>query len=157
MNISEEIEKLQKLRDSGAMTEDEFNQAKARLLNQSGGGLGLGGGSREQQTRQWAMFLHLSLLAGFVVPLAGLVLPIVIWQVKKQELPELDVHGKMIVNWILSLLIYTVVGVILTFLCVGAFVLIALGVIGIVFPIIGGIKANNGELWKYPLTITFIK
>ena len=29
--------------------------------------------------------------------------------------------------------------------------------ISIVFPIIGGIKANNGELWKYPLSIQFLK
>jgi len=32
-----------------------------------------------------------------------------------------------------------------------------LGVIGVVFPIIGGIKANNGQLWKYPLSIPFLK
>ena len=28
---------------------------------------------------------------------------------------------------------------------------------GIVFPIIAGVKANNGELWEYPLTIKFLK
>src|SRR5207248_4635078 len=50
--------------------------------------------AQEQQTRQWALFLHLSILAGFVVPFAGLIVPIVIWQLKKAELPGIDVHGK---------------------------------------------------------------
>src|SRR5262249_11468845 len=111
----------------------------------------------EQQTRQWAMFLHLSLLAGFVVPLAGLVLPIVIWQLKKTELPELDVHGKIVVNWIISMIIYGFVSAILILVLIGIPLLIAVGIVGIVFPIIGGIKANNGEVWKYPLSIPFVK
>jgi len=111
----------------------------------------------EQQARMWAMFLHLSQLAGFALPLAGLVVPILIWQLKKAELPELDVHGKIVVNWILSALIYAVVCVILVFLVVGIPLLLLLAVLAIVFPIVGGIKANNGEAWKYPLSISFFK
>ena len=48
----------------------------------------------EQEARQWAMFLHLSQLAGYVIPLLGLITPIVIWQVKKEQYPVLDEHGK---------------------------------------------------------------
>ncbi|MEK7449776.1 MAG: DUF4870 domain-containing protein [Planctomycetota bacterium] len=112
----------------------------------------------EKQTRQWTLFLHLSLLAGFVIPLAGLVAPIVIWQVKKKELPGINTHGKIVVNWIISSIIYAVVCVPLAFVfCIGIPLLIALGVLGIVFPIIGGIKANNGQVWPYPLSIRFLK
>jgi len=42
------------------------------------------------------MFLHFSLLAGYVVPIAGLIAPIIIWQLKKNELPGLDEHGKVV-------------------------------------------------------------
>lgn len=38
---------------------------------------------------------------------------------------------------------------------VGKFVLLAVAILGIVFPIMGGIKASNGELWKYPMSIPF--
>ena len=62
--------------------------------------------NKEHDTRQWAMFLHFSLLAGYAVPMAGLIAPIVIWQVKKEELPGLDMHGKIALNWIVSYLIY---------------------------------------------------
>ena len=113
--------------------------------------------SRDREARQWAMFLHLSMLAGFLVPLGGLIVPIVIWQLKKAALPEIDVHGKIVMNWIISLIIYSVLSALLIFVLIGIPMLIGLGIIGVVFPIIGGIKANNGEAWKYPLSIRFLK
>jgi uncharacterized Tic20 family protein len=109
------------------------------------------------EQRQMGMFIHLSQLAGLVVPVAGLVVPIVLWQTQKDKMPELDAHGKMVVNWMLSALIYAVVSLPLMVVLVGFLTLLAVAVMSIVFPIIGGIKANNGELWEYPLTIKFLK
>ena len=109
----------------------------------------------ESETRQWAMFLHLSLLAGLVVPGAGFILPIVLWQVKKETVPGLDAHGKVVANWMLSALIYAVVSGFLCLLLVGIPLLVILGLLSIIFPIIGGIRANEGILWKYPMSIQF--
>lgn len=114
-------------------------------------------GEHSKDERNWGMWLHLSQLANFLVPIAGLVAPIVIWQLKKDQLPMLDLHGKNAVNWLISSAIYALVGLLLMFVVVGIFVLLALGICGVVFPIIAGIKANNGEVWKYPLTISFLK
>ena len=110
-----------------------------------------------QATRTWAMILHLSQFAGYIVPLAGLVAPIVIWQVKKSEMPELDEHGKIVANWIISGLIYALAGTILLIVLIGLPLLIALAVCAIAFPIIGAVKASSGEAWKYPLSIPFFK
>jgi uncharacterized protein len=107
--------------------------------------------------RQWAMFLHFSILLGFFIPIAGLVAPIVIWQIKKTEFPEIDAHGKNVANWIISVIIYGCVGFLLTFILIGIPLLYLLGAFCVVFPIIGGIKANNGEIWKYPMSIEFVK
>lgn len=107
--------------------------------------------------KQMGMFLHLSQLANFILPPAGIVAPIIIWQIKKDEMPALDAHGKMVVNWMISSLIYGIVSAFLALFIVGFFLLLALGILGIVFPIVGGIKANNGEYWEYPLTIKFLK
>jgi uncharacterized Tic20 family protein len=164
MALADELEKLQRMHQTGALSDDEFARAKAALLE--GGQVTATPPARaqwtetapasvEQQTRQWAMFLHLSLLAGCLVPVAGLVLPIVLWQVKKAELPGIDPHGRAVVNWLLSAIIYGLICVPLIFVIIGIPLLIALAVLGIVFPIIGGIKASNGELWKYPLSIPF--
>lgn len=164
MNVADELQKLQQLRESGAIDDEEFAQAKARLLNETvdgshgqGSFSGASSTSIESQSRQWAMFLHLSQFAGFAVPIAGLVLPVILWQMKKDELPGIDEHGKVVMNWIISELIYAIVSVILVIVLIGIPMLIALAIVGIIFPIIGGIKANNGELWPYPMSIRFLK
>lgn len=111
----------------------------------------------EQEMRQWAMFLHLSQLAGYILPLLGLVVPIIIWQSKKDQFPILDVHGKNVINWIISELIYGAICFVLMFVVIGIPLLGILGILAVVFPIIGGIRANNGEVWRYPFTIEIIK
>jgi uncharacterized Tic20 family protein len=166
MAISDELQKLEELHRTGALSDDEFANAKAAVLAGSAQAAAAGTSgaqaaqvpavSKDIQTRQWAMFLHLSLLAGFLVPLAGLIVPIVIWQIKKEELPGLDAHGKVVVNWIISSIIYAILCCLLIIVLIGVPLLLALGVIAIVFPIIGAIKANDGVVWKYPLSITFL-
>jgi len=113
--------------------------------------------SHERAARQWAAFVHLSILTGFITPLAGLVLPVVLWQVRKAELPELDAHGRNAANWIISYLIYGAVCLVLVYLVRVAIVLLGiLAVLGVTFPIIAGIKASKGQAWKYPLAIPFL-
>jgi uncharacterized Tic20 family protein len=107
--------------------------------------------------RQMGLFLHLSQLANIILFPVGVILPIVIWQTQKEKMPALDAHGKMVVNWLISFTIYMVVSIILILVLVGILTTIALGIIGIIFPIVGAVKANNGEFWEYPLTIKFLK
>jgi uncharacterized Tic20 family protein len=110
------------------------------------------------EQKQMGMWLHLSQLAGLIVPAAGLIIPIVLWQTQKEKMPALDAHGKMVTNWIISAIIYAVVSVVLIFVFfIGLIPLLGLSIASIVFPIIGAVKANNGELWEYPLTIKFLK
>jgi len=109
------------------------------------------------EQKQMGMFLHLSQLLNIVLPPAGIIVPIILWQIKKDEMPALDAHGKMVVNWLISSLIYFVASLILTIVLIGILGLVAFGIMSLVFPIIGGIKANNGEFWEYPLTIKFLK
>ena len=107
--------------------------------------------------RQMGLFLHLSQLANVILFPVGIIVPIVLWQTNKEKMPALDAHGKMVVNWMISVTIYAIVSIILMFVLIGFLTIIAVGILGIVFPIVGGIKANNGELWEYPLTIKFLK
>jgi len=107
--------------------------------------------------RQMGLFLHLSQLANVILFPIGILAPILIWQMNKQKMPALDAHGKMVTNWMISSAIYAAVSVVLCLLLIGFVLLIGLALIGIIFPIVGAIKANNGELWEYPLTIRFIK
>ena len=113
--------------------------------------------STDKNANQWAMFVHFSLLAGFIIPFAGLIVPIVLWQMKKEEFPIVDRHGKVVVNWLISSFIYGIVCFILSFIVIGFFLFMALGLATVVFAIIGGIKANDGVVWEYPLSLKLIK
>lgn len=107
--------------------------------------------------RNWCMLIHFSVFAGYLAPIAGLIVPIVLWQMKKNEWPSVDAHGKMVLNFILSSLLYGLVCFALSFVLIGIPMLFALSIACIVLPIIGGIKANNGILWQYPGVISFVK
>ena len=109
------------------------------------------------EQKQMGMFLHLSQLLGFLFPFAGIIAPVIIWQTQKDKTPALDAHGKMIVNFFLSCLIYGIVSAVLVIVLVGIVGLLALVVVSVVFPLVGAVKANKGELWEYPLTIKFLK
>ncbi|NKI35262.1 DUF4870 domain-containing protein [Wenzhouxiangella sp. XN79A] len=112
-------------------------------------------GGDEKELKLWSTLLHLSLLAGLIIPLGGLIVPIVIYILKKDELPGLEPHWHVVINWIISALIYAAISFILMIVLIGIFMLWALGLLCLVFPIIGAIKANDGEVWKYPLSIEF--
>lgn len=107
--------------------------------------------------RTYCMLLHFSVFAGLAIPLAGLIVPIVLWQLKKNEMPSVDAHGKMVLNFILSSMLYGVICGALVFAIIGIPLLMVLSVICVVLPIIGGIKANDGVLWQYPFVINFVK
>lgn len=110
-----------------------------------------------ESERQYAMFMHISQFAGSIIPLLGLVLPIVLWLNKKDKSAFIDANGKIVLNWIISFTIYAIAGAILCLLLVGFIWLIALAICNLIFIIIGAIKASNGELWPYPLSIPFIQ
>ena len=108
--------------------------------------------------KQMGLFLHLSGLAFALVFPLGIVLPIILWQTQRDKMPALDEHGKMITNWMISATIYGVVSFVLMFLVIGFLTGAVVWLLAVIFPIIGGLKANNdGELWNYPLTIKFLK
>ena len=157
MNVADELQKLHDLHQSGTISDEEYARAKARVLDDSPSEPVVAATpvGTEEQARQWASFLHFSQLAVFLLPVAGLILPILIWQIKKAEYPSIDEHGKVVLNWILSEVIYLFASAILAVVIVGIPLLVALVALSIIFPIIGGIKASDGQLWRYPLSIRF--
>ncbi|HIJ52754.1 MAG TPA: DUF4870 domain-containing protein [Planctomycetes bacterium] len=108
----------------------------------------------------WSMFCHLGGLAALlpIVPVVGgVIAPLIIWQIKKDEHTFVNEQGKEAVNFQISILIYEIVAGLLIFACVGAFLLPAVMIFDIVFLVIAAIKTNNGLHYRYPLCIRFIK
>lgn len=111
----------------------------------------------EQQERTWAMGVHLAALAGFIIPFGNIIGPLVIWLMKKDESAFVDDQGKESLNFQISITIYLIVSAILIVVVIGIFLLIAIGILMLVLVIVGAVKANSGEKYRYPLTIRLIK
>ena len=112
------------------------------------------------KTDTYCMLLHLSQLLNYLsagMPGFGLVVSIILWAVAKDKYPQVDRHGKIALNWQISYVIYFLVSAVLCFVLIGFLLLAVVWVLGIVFPIIGAVKANEGTVWKYPLSIPFFK
>lgn len=109
-----------------------------------------------QDEKMWGMFVHLSALAGYIIPLGSIIGPLVIWSIKKEEYPFVDDQGKEALNFNISMIIYYIASAILIFIVIGILMLIALGIFQLIMIIIASVKANNGETFRYPMTIRFI-
>ncbi|QIP16733.1 DUF4870 domain-containing protein [Spirosoma aureum] len=111
----------------------------------------------ESDARMWAMFTHLSALPGSFVLIGSIVLPLVIWQIQKEKSPFVDFHGKEAVNFNITIAIAACLSFLLMLILIGVFLIWVVGVVWLVFTVIAAVKANNGEYYRYPLTIRFIK
>ncbi|RJG42389.1 DUF4870 domain-containing protein [Motilimonas pumila] len=105
----------------------------------------------------YCMLIHLSQLTSIIIPGLGLILPIVMWAMNKDKSDAIDKHGKITVNWLISLFIYSIICGVLVFIFIGIFGFIILAILNFVFAVIAAIKANDGQFWVYPMSIKFLK
>jgi hypothetical protein len=111
-----------------------------------------------KEEQNWAMFCHLSALSGFIIPLGNVLGPLILWLVKKKDMPLVDQHGKEALNFQITVLIAFLVSLVLTVILIGFVLMFVVGIGALVLTIIAAVKVSNGELdYKYPLTIRMIK
>jgi uncharacterized Tic20 family protein len=142
-----------------------------------------------------ATFIHLSSLTQYFIPFGNYIFPIIIWSSKKDQSEYVDYNGKQVLNFQLSLLLYSLVLIAIAvpififtvfsnipfhtvihdesfvinnfdfdgnigLITIGLMALFVFGILKVAefFLIIyAAIKTSNGERFKYPITIPFIK
>ncbi|NIN12397.1 MAG: DUF4870 domain-containing protein [Gemmatimonadales bacterium] len=115
-------------------------------------------GAIPREARKWAMLCHLVALVGLIGNGIGFLLgPLIVWLVKKDEHPFIDEQGKEAVNFQITMFMAAVVSGLLILVLIGFVLLLLVGLAMIIFPIIGAIKANDGEHYRYPFSIRLIK
>jgi len=107
--------------------------------------------------RFWAMIAHLSALSGFIIPFGNFLGPLIIWLIKREELPFVNQQGKEALNFGISVTIYAAISYILVFIIVGVVALIALFIFWLVVVIIAAIRTNEGKAYRYPLCLRLVK
>lgn len=147
MNIYDDLERLKKLLDEGAISPEEYEREKARILasqyavNPAGWDLGI-------DEKSFVVLMHASqFLSSFIAPL-------IMWLLFKDKSRLVDEAGKNILNFELSYLLYCLV---LCITCVGTVLVPVVAIVMVVFIVIAMIKAINGETWSYPLSIRILK
>ena len=130
----------------------------------------------QSEGRTWGIFCHLGALSMYLgVPFGNILVPLIIWLLKKDDLPLVDEHGKQSLNFQLSLMLYAVIAAIVYAVVLMALYLVtaayfprvalafppllfaAFLIVHLVFTITAAIKAGNGEVYRYPLAIRFFK
>ncbi len=153
------LDKLNDLKMKGIISDEEYSYEKEKLLNSEE----VDYNQRSDENAYWgtnektfAMALHLSQFASLVVPLLGLILPIVMWASFKDKNEFINQNGRNAINWIISSTIYLIISIVLVFFIIGIPMLILLLVLDIVFIIMAAVKASNGINWQYPMSIRFL-
>lgn len=100
----------------------------------------------------WAILSHLSCLVG-----VWFIVPIVVYLAMRGESEYVAENAKEALNFHISLLIYVLCCLPLAFLLIGIPVLVAIGVGSVILSIVAAIKASDGHVYRYPLTIRLIK
>jgi uncharacterized Tic20 family protein len=107
--------------------------------------------------RTWAMICHLSAFAGCIIPFGNIIGPLIVYSMKRQQYPLVEDQGKEVLNFQITLSIVLIVSLILSIIVIGIFLAIVIGLAGLVLTVVGALKANNGEYYRYPFSIRFIK
>jgi len=110
-----------------------------------------------RKDNQLLVITHLSQLLDLITVFGGFIVPLVLWLTQRDRINDMDEHGKAIMNFQISMFIYAII-------CLPLILLFGLGIVGLIiiaiicfiFPIVNAIKASNGELPYYPMTMRII-
>ncbi|MBU2884345.1 DUF4870 domain-containing protein [Gilvimarinus agarilyticus] len=146
----EKIEKLNELKEKGMITQQEYDEAKAKAL----GGGASAAPTMDMDNRTYSMLMHFAQLCGYLLPMCGWVAPLVLWLIRRDD-PYINEQGKVVFNWIISSFIYHIICFMLWFVVIGIFMTVILAVISIIFAVIGAVRAKDGVIQNYPMSISF--
>jgi uncharacterized Tic20 family protein len=107
--------------------------------------------------RTWGMLCHISALAGFVIPFGNIIGPLIIYSMKKDEYPFVADQGRESLNFQISVMVYLLMAFLLLLLVFGILFIIVIPVLSFILTVIASVRANDGEYYRYPFCIHFIK
>lgn len=118
-----------------------------------------------QQERTMAMLCHIGGMLGIFVAPGNLIVPLVIWLLKKDQSAFINEHGKEAINFQINLSIWAVICFVVSFVLliviIGAFLMpLTLGLLGLaalVLGIVAGVKAYEGNYYRYPWIFRLVK
>lgn len=105
----------------------------------------------QSDERMWGTLVH---VGGIVI---GFLSPLLVYLLLKDRSAFVGENAKNALNFQITVAIGYVVSSLLFFVAIGFITYPLVWVVSIIFSILGAVAANRGEVYKYPLTIAFIK
>ena len=125
----------------------------------TGGGANKGTeiGPVDQAVRNTAVAAHLSTFAGLVVPFGSVIGPLAVWLTRRDRDPFIDQAGREALNFGISIAVYGSVLLVAALMLVGIPLLIMGVVAWVVLASLAAVKASQGQTYRYPLTMRFVR
>ncbi len=109
-------------------------------------------------SRNWAMAAHLAgVFACYVIPLGGVLAPLVIWLVRKDEDQFAAENALEALNFQLTVFLAAAVALALVLVVIGIPLLVGLAVADVVLGVMAAVAASRGEAYRYPFTLRLVK
>lgn len=99
----------------------------------------------------WIVLSHLSLLLG-----VGILLPLIVYLVKKGDSPAVAEHAREALNFHISAYLYMLVCAPLTLIFIGVLLLPIIAFASVILSIVAAVKSVDGVAYRYPLTLRFV-
>ena len=115
------------------------------------------GTSSDEKT--WALVSHFGGAGGTFISggVAGWIAPLIALVAKGNENPTFRAHAVSALNFQILVTLVSIVGYLTICIGIGFVIIAAACIVGIVFGILAGVKANEGLVYKYPLTLPLVK
>lgn len=115
------------------------------------------------EQRTWGMLCHVAAFSAFFTGLGAILGPLIVWLIKRDEMPFVNDQGREAVNFNLTLLLVAIVLILFSVLTFGIGAIPAIpvaalvGLFWLIVTIVAAVKANDGEYYRYPLSLRLIK
>ena len=103
------------------------------------------------------MIAHLSTFVGHLIPFGNIVGPLIVWAIKKDEMPLVNDQGKEALNFQITMTVALIVAGLSVFVLIGFVLFPLVYLFDLIMTIIAAIKANEGVAYRYPLSIRLVK
>ena len=108
----------------------------------------------DPEERGLAAFTHLSGLAGYIIPLGGVIVPIIIWMVKKESAVVAGIAKQALLLNVIVFVVFLATAVLwITIILIPLVILFWIGLViaALALPIVGAMKASQGDYYRYPV------
>jgi uncharacterized protein len=104
-----------------------------------------------REERQWAMLCHMSAMLMYITVIGGFIAPLVIWLLKRDEMPFVADQGRETLNFQITTLLALVVGGCLAIVLIGFVIIGVVLLFHFIVTIIAAVKTSEGVVYRYPI------